>query len=144
CANKADVVAQDEKESGMRALLNLGHTFGHAIETAQNYQGLLHGEAVAIGMLMAADLSCRLGWIDEDAVERTKAILIKANLPHDIPFGISVEQMRNNMAVDKKARDGELFLVLLKSIGEAVVTNDYTEEDLNSTLSQFIDLAEAV
>jgi len=144
CKNKAEVVAMDEKESGLRALLNLGHTFGHAIETGMNYQGCLHGEAIAIGMLMAADLSCRLGWLKQESIERIKNILIKAKLPHVIPPGINVEQMQKNMAVDKKARDGVLYLVLLKSIGEAIVTDDYDEDSLHATLEQFIEVAEAV
>lgn len=144
CKNKAEVVALDEKESGLRALLNLGHTFGHAIETGMNYQGCLHGEAIATGMLMAADLSCRLGWLKQESAERIKNILIKAKLPYAIPSGISVQQMQNNMAIDKKARDGVVFLVLLNSIGEAMVTDDYNEESLYATLEQFVEVAEAV
>ncbi len=144
CQNKAEIVAMDEKESGIRALLNLGHTFGHAIETGMNYQGCLHGEAIAIGMLMAADLSYRLGWLKQESVEKIKNILIKAKLPHAIPSGISVEQMQKNMAVDKKARDGVVFLVLLKSIGKAIVTDDYSEESLHATLEQFVEVAEAI
>jgi 3-dehydroquinate synthase len=144
CKHKAEVVAMDEKETGLRALLNLGHTFGHAIETGMNYQGCLHGEAIAIGMLMAADLSCRLGWLKQESMERIKNILIKAKLPHTIPSGISIQQMQKNMAVDKKAREGVVFLVLLKSIGEAIVTDDYNEESLHATLEQFVEAAEAV
>ena len=144
CHNKAEVVAMDEKESGMRALLNLGHTFGHAIETAMNYQGYLHGEAVAVGMLMAADLSCRIGWLQQDAIDEIKSLLIKANLPHSLPASISVQQMLDNMAVDKKARDGKLFLVLLKSIGSAVVTDEFDKKHLTATLEQFVAMAEAV
>ncbi|MDX1410290.1 MAG: 3-dehydroquinate synthase, partial [Saprospiraceae bacterium] len=144
CHNKAEVVSMDEKESGLRALLNLGHTFGHAIETAMNYQGYLHGEAVAVGMLMAADLSCRIGWLQQDAIDRIKNVLIKAKLPHSLPNNISVQQMLDNMAVDKKARDGKLFLVLLKSIGEAVVTGEFDQKMLTATLEQFVAMAEAV
>lgn len=144
CHNKAEVVSMDEKESGLRALLNLGHTFGHAIETAMNYQGYLHGEAVAVGMLMAADLSCRIGWLQQDAMDSIKNILIKANLPHGLPASINVQQMLDNMAVDKKARDGKLFLVLLKSIGNALVTDQFDKKYLTATLEQFVAMAEAV
>ena len=142
CRNKAEVVAMDEKESGIRALLNLGHTFGHAIETGLEYKGCLHGEAVATGMLMAAELSCRLGWLTAEDVDRIKNILIRARLPIDLPKGLGVDQMREYMAVDKKARDGIVYLVLLKRIGEAVVTDNYDEQDLVDILQYFAESAE--
>jgi 3-dehydroquinate synthase len=122
CENKAAVVAADELEQNdVRALLNLGHTFGHAIETGMGYGVWLHGEAVATGMLMAADLSMRLGWIDAVAVTRTRDILVKAGLPV-LPPDLSVEEYLEHMAVDKKVKDGQLRLVLLQKLGAAVVS----------------------
>lgn len=137
CRNKAEVVAADERESGQRALLNLGHTFGHAIETALNYRGWLHGEAVATGMVMAADLSQRLGWLATADVQRISRLIEQAGLPVAPPAALSPGVFRNNMAVDKKARDGVVFLVLLKRLGDAVVTNDYSQEALSATLAHF-------
>ena len=138
CINKAEVVAQDERESGLRAILNLGHTFGHAIETALSYKGWLHGEAVACGMFMAADLSMRLGLIDQVHVARIKKLLERANLPIQIHKDIKLEQMLENMKVDKKSRDGVLFLILLNDIGDAVITSNYTEQELKETINHFI------
>lgn len=138
CINKAEVVAEDEKESNIRAILNLGHTFGHAIETAMNYKGLLHGEAVACGMLMAAHMSMLMQQVTEQEVEELKQLLIKTNLPIKIPQGITIEEMINNMRVDKKNIDGNIRLVLLSSIGSAYVTTDYKEEDLLSTINEFL------
>jgi len=139
CINKAEVVALDERESGVRATLNLGHTFGHAIETALSYKDWLHGEAVGCGMLMAADLSMRLGLIDQEQVDRIKSLLERANLPTKIPKGINLKQMLENMKVDKKSRDGVLYLVLLNDIGEAVVTSNYTEQALRQTINHFLE-----
>lgn len=141
CRNKAEVVAADERESGQRALLNLGHTFGHAIETGLNYQDWLHGEAVATGMVMAADLSQRLGWIDSNVVARITDLIRQAGLPVVPPASLSPATFRDNMAVDKKARDGRVFLVLLNALGDAVVTQDYADDALNATLEHFCRLA---
>lgn len=141
CRNKAEVVAADERESGQRALLNLGHTFGHAIETGLNYQDWLHGEAVATGMVMAADLSQRLGWIDSNVVARITELIRQAGLPVVPPASLSPATFRDNMAVDKKARDGRVFLVLLNALGDAVVTQDYADDALNATLEHFCRLA---
>lgn len=135
CEIKAEVVAQDERESGIRALLNLGHTFGHAIEAAQGYGQWLHGEAVGAGTMMAADLSCRLGWLSQNDVERVKLILQAANLPIYPPEDMSAEQFKDLMSVDKKVIDGALRLVLLKNIGQAVVTSDFAIEALTETLN---------
>ena len=137
CRNKADIVALDETESGIRALLNLGHTFGHAIETGLEYRDWLHGEAIATGMLMAADLSQRQGWLSHENVERIKAILDKTGLPVTPPESISANDMRELMAVDKKAKDGQIFLVLLKSIGNAQVTDHFDNNLLDETLNSF-------
>ncbi len=139
CTNKAEVVAEDERESGVRATLNLGHTFGHAIETALSYKGWLHGEAVGCGMLMAADLSMRLGLLDQVQVDRIKTLLDRAKLPTKVPKGISLKQMLENMKVDKKSRDGVLYLILLNDIGDAVITSDYTEQALTETINHFLE-----
>ncbi len=137
CRNKADVVAEDERESGLRAILNLGHTFGHAIETGLGYGTWLHGEAIALGMLMAADLSHRMGWIAEEVMERIENILLKLNLPVTLPDNFDTGRMRELMSVDKKAKDGKLFMILLKGIGEAVVTDKFDEDLLMETLRHF-------
>jgi 3-dehydroquinate synthase len=144
CLNKAQVVAEDELEAGMRALLNLGHTFGHAIETGLNYKNWLHGEAVACGMVMAADLSSRMGLIQDADVERIKTLLGRAHLPVKLPDSLQPSLMLDLMAVDKKARDGLIYLVLLHAIGDAFVTDQYDRDDLQSTLSHFSTCQEAV
>jgi len=125
CQNKATIVAEDERESGRRALLNLGHTFGHAIETAQGYKQCLHGEAIAIGMCLAAQFSARLGWITDSDVIRIMALFEKTGLPTQIPIGLTADNMLKLMQVDKKVHNGKIRLVLLKNIGEAVVTDQY-------------------
>jgi len=137
CNNKAEVVAEDERESGIRAILNLGHTFGHAIETGLGYGKWLHGEAIALGMLMAADLSHRMGWVSEDVTDRIEKMLVKLNLPVALPDDLDPVKMRELMSVDKKAKDGVLFLILLKGIGEAVVTDEFNEDLLMETLHHF-------
>lgn len=122
CQNKAKVVAEDEREGGRRAILNLGHTFGHAIETATGYGSWLHGEAVATGMLMAARLSVDLGWLDAAELNRLRELLGQAALPLKAPAEMSSDQFLALMARDKKVIDGTLRLVLLRGVGEAVVT----------------------
>ena len=134
CAIKAEIVAADERETGKRALLNLGHTFAHAIETGMGYGTWLHGEAVATGMLMAADLSARHGWLAAAAVRRTEKLLQQAGLPVAPPQEMDEAQFMQLMSVDKKVIDGSLRLVLLKAIGEAVVTGDFRPELLSETL----------
>jgi 3-dehydroquinate synthase len=135
CALKAEIVAADERESGQRALLNLGHTFGHAIETGTGYGNWLHGEAVATGMLMAADLSARHGWLSLDAVTRTEKLLLQANLPTCPPDEMDSARFLELMAIDKKVVDGGLRLVLLKAIGDAVLTSDFDADKLRETLA---------
>lgn len=135
CENKAAVVAQDEHEGGIRAILNLGHTFGHAIETAQGYGNWLHGEAVAAGMVMAADLSWRRGAISVEELERIKTLLVRANLPIKAPAEMTPEQFMQLMGVDKKVLDGRLRLVLLAQMGNAVVTSDIDPELLMQTFA---------
>ncbi|MDH5179963.1 MAG: 3-dehydroquinate synthase [Gammaproteobacteria bacterium] len=143
CRDKAEVVAADEKESGRRALLNLGHTFGHAIEAGCGYGKWLHGEAVGTGMLMAADLSMRLGWISEQDLHRTEDIIDRAALPVRAPAHMDYDHFLEHMAVDKKVRDGKINLVLLKAIGDAVVTGDYDTALLRETIEAHRALAEA-
>jgi 3-dehydroquinate synthase len=136
CTVKAGIVAADERESGRRALLNLGHTFGHAIETGTGYGKWLHGEAVAAGMLMAADLSARHRWLPGADVRRIEKLLQSAGLPTSPPKGMDEAQFMKFMAIDKKALDGGLRLVLLKAIGTAVVTADFSTALLRETLSR--------
>lgn len=133
CQNKADVVGNDEKESGERALLNLGHTFGHAIENAMGYGVWLHGEAVAAGTIMAADLSRRMGWLTEQDVERTKAIFMAASLPILGPQ-LGTEKYLHLMGLDKKVADGKIRFVLIKALGQAVITSDVPGDLLEQTL----------
>ena len=138
CVNKAEVVALDEKEGGVRATLNLGHTFGHAIETGIGYGEWLHGEAVSVGMVMAADMSERLGWIDESVARRTLDLLKKFDLPTDVPEGMTVETFEKLMAVDKKAANGKLRLILLKGdLGGCVFTADFDARVLAETLDAY-------
>lgn len=134
CACKAEIVAADERESGQRALLNLGHTFGHAIETGTGYGSWLHGEAVAAGMVLAAQLSARQGWLAQPDVERIERLLVRARLPVRPPSEISADRFLELMAVDKKVLDAGLRLVLLKAIGEAVVSADFDAGQLRETL----------
>lgn len=141
CEIKAEVVAQDEKESGIRALLNLGHTFGHAIEANQGYGNWLHGEAVAAGTLMAADLSRRLGWLNDADVARISAIHVAAGLPVLPPATMHEDDFLSLMAVDKKVLDDQLRLVLLEAVGKGVVTSDFAPELLRQTLSSRLALA---
>ncbi|HEX20521.1 MAG TPA: 3-dehydroquinate synthase, partial [Acidiferrobacteraceae bacterium] len=134
CENKARIVAQDEKEAGVRALLNLGHTFGHSIEAGLGYGQWLHGEAVATGMVMAANLSRRLKWIQLSDVERIETLILRANLPIRYPDSLGVERFRSLMQLDKKNIAGHLRLVLLKGVGDAVITTDFSEALLADTL----------
>ena len=139
CVNKAQVVALDEREGGVRATLNLGHTFGHAIETGIGYGEWLHGEAVSVGTVMAADMSLRLGWIDESVAARTLDLLKKFNLPVDVPECMTVETFEKLMAVDKKAANGKLRLILLKGeLGGCVFTADFDKTTLADTLDAFV------
>ncbi len=137
CRCKAEVVAADEKEAGLRALLNLGHTFGHAIETGIGYGAWLHGEAVATGMCMAADLSCRLGWLSEEAFARSRDLIARAGLPTAPPAELGESDFLSLMAVDKKVLNGKLRLVLLRAIGSACVTEDFDLAKLHETLAEY-------
>ncbi len=134
CALKAAVVAADEREGGLRAILNLGHTFGHAIETAQGYGSWLHGEAVAVGMLLAVHLSAARGWVDPCEIDVLSSLLRQAQLPLDIPAGMSPKLFLDLMGRDKKVVDGRLRLVLLRSIGEACLVDDVSASELEGLL----------
>lgn len=133
CQNKADLVGADERESGERALLNLGHTFGHAIENAMGYGVWLHGEAVAAGTIMAADLSTRLGWLTGEDLERTKKLFRAAGLPIKGPQ-LGADKYLQLMGLDKKVADGKIRFVLLKALGQAVITGDVAADLLKQTL----------
>lgn len=137
CRCKAEVVAQDEREGGLRAILNLGHTFGHAIETFAGYGTWLHGEAVGTGMIMAADLSAREGMISQADRARVVEVVEAAGLPNKPPQGMAPDDFMSLMAVDKKNVDGRLRLVLLAAMGRAVVTDESAPENLAATLSEF-------
>ena len=129
-------MAQDEKEAGIRALLNLGHTFGHAIETATGYGTWLHGETVAMGMVMAADLSRRLGWLSREDSQQIRQVIEKNyGMPVEPPADITVEQYLDLMSSDKKAELGKIRFILLKAIGEAVIEGDVEGDLLESTLT---------
>ncbi len=136
CQNKAEVVAKDEHEQGERALLNLGHTFGHAIENAMGYGVWLHGEAVAAGTMMAADLSQRMAWLSADEVARIKNSLLAANLPL-LPPKLGAAKYLDLMGLDKKVENGKIRLVLQQGIGRAVITSDYDADKLNACLSAY-------
>ena len=140
CQCKALIVAADERESGQRALLNLGHTFGHAIETGMGYGNWLHGEGVAAGMAMAADLSARHGWLADADVERIRRLLSRAHLPVAAPPELSRQQFLDLMAVDKKVVDGGLRLILLSAIGAAKLSDDYDPRLLDRTLDSGLPL----
>jgi 3-dehydroquinate synthase len=135
CSCKAEVVEIDEKEGGLRAILNLGHTFGHAIENFEGYGSWLHGEAVGAGIMMATELSYLQGWISESDKIRVKCLLERAGLPICGPEGMLVKDYQRLMAVDKKVMDGTLRLVLLNAIGSAIVTSDFSDVHLNEVLS---------
>ena len=134
CDNKSRIVAEDEREAGVRALLNLGHTFGHAIENAMGYGEWLHGEAVAAGMCMAADLSTRLGWLSVAERDRAIGLINTVGLPTHLPPSLKSDDFKRLMALDKKVLSGKMRLVLLQGIGNAVVTEDFDHNMLDQTL----------
>jgi len=134
CENKRDVVLEDEKEKGLRATLNFGHTFGHAIEKLMGYGKWLHGEAVAVGICMAARMSKDLGNITTKELLRIESIIKKAYLPDCIPEEYDALEMLNIMKGDKKNTDKKIRLVLLESIGRAIVTQDFSHTSLMSVI----------
>ncbi len=137
CQNKARIVAADELEAGQRALLNLGHTFGHAIETGVGYGDWLHGEGVGAGICMAASLSQKQGWLTNDEKGRIVTIIKRAGLPVEPPSSLTPERFIALMSVDKKVVDGHLRLVLPQGIGKSVVTGDFNHDHLNATLNEY-------
>ncbi len=142
CHDKATIVAADEKEAGVRALLNLGHTFGHAIETGTGYGTWLHGEAISCGMLMAAELSHKQGWFTQEELSRTQTILSQANLPVLPPTSMNSEQFIDIMSVDKKNLEKKIRLILMKGIGKSFISDDFDTTLLNETLSDSLSRAQ--
>ncbi|MBE8189680.1 MAG: 3-dehydroquinate synthase [Candidatus Thioglobus sp.] len=138
CADKAEIVATDELESGRRVLLNLGHTFGHALENTLGYGKLLHGEAIAIGMLMAAKLSMLEGHLSADEVAQVADLCKKADLPCEINSKIKITDFTKAMLVDKKSVAGKMRLILLKKLGQAFITNDYQPDNLHKIIEEFL------
>lgn len=134
CEIKAEIVGRDEREQGERALLNFGHTFGHAIESATGYTEWLHGEAVGAGMLMAASLSSEMGQLTGGDADRVDALLRRAGLPTRVP-GVTELQMLSHMRLDKKVKSGRIRFVLLRAVGKAFVTADYDEPALSRALA---------
>jgi 3-dehydroquinate synthase len=134
CADKARIVAADEKEGGVRALLNLGHTFGHAIENGMGYGVWLHGEAVATGMVMAADLSARLGYITWQQAARAKALIERAGLPVVPPEQMSAQDFLKLMSFDKKVQGGKIRFILMQGLGESVIESNIEAGLLEQTL----------
>jgi 3-dehydroquinate synthase len=136
CEIKATVVARDERENDLRAILNFGHTFGHAIESATNYETYLHGEAVGLGMMLATDLSHRLGLIDRATQQRICGILERAGLPTEAPR-VGASRAFELMQMDKKVLAGSVRLVLLERLGHAIVTGRYAQSALDATLAEY-------
>ncbi|ABB74010.1 3-dehydroquinate synthase [Nitrosospira multiformis ATCC 25196] len=135
CQHKAEVVEEDERESGMRALLNLGHTFGHAIENAMGYGNWLHGEAVAAGTMLAAEVSRRMGMIGEEDVDRVRNLYVKTGLPVIAP-NLGPEKYLHLMGLDKKVQGGKMRFILLENIGRATVHADVPAAILTEVLTE--------
>jgi len=138
CEIKAQIVAKDEFEHGQRALLNFGHTFGHAIEAGMGYGNWLHGEAISAGMVMALDMSQRTGRIGGNTRQRGVHLLERAGLPIAPPTELSAAQLYSYMVRDKKVSAGQLKLVLANAIGATEVTTEFAADDLTATLTEFI------
>lgn len=135
CAQKAGVVARDETEQGERALLNFGHTFGHALEVLLDYSALVHGEAVAIGMVLAADFSARCGLSSTEDAQRLRVLLKKFELPVHVPSGMDAKAIVAKMHLDKKASNGRIRLILWRGIGNAMIVSDVNANELFDFLS---------
>jgi 3-dehydroquinate synthase len=140
CQTKAKIVELDERENGIRAILNLGHTFGHAIETFVGYGNWLHGEAIAAGMVMAANMSLRLGYLDESELEIVVRLLQKCSLPTQPPQAMRPQDFLDLMSRDKKNHGNSIRLILLKNLGEAFITDEYPKEVLAATLKSYDNL----
>ena len=137
CRSKAEVVAEDERETGIRAILNFGHTFGHAIETWLNYKKWLHGEAVAVGMVMAAEFSTRLNLLSAHQASQVEQIIKRAGLPVLPPDGMSTTDFLEAMSLDKKVQGKTIRIVVLDGIGKAEIKDDYDFAELKNTLDAF-------
>jgi 3-dehydroquinate synthase len=137
CTDKADIVAEDELESGKRALLNFGHTFGHAIENTLGYGVFLHGEAISVGMLMATKLSQMSGDLSEGEVSQVKDLLEKSNLPVSVAGKISASEFLSAMSVDKKVVDGNIRLILMRKLGESYISDTYEQAQLEQVIGDF-------
>jgi 3-dehydroquinate synthase len=137
CEIKASIVGEDEREHGRRAILNFGHTFGHAIEAATGFERYLHGEAVALGMVMAADFSRELGLIDEAAKERVDGLLRRAGLPTEAPK-VGAARALELMQMDKKVLAGKVRLVLLERLGSGIIVSKYPQRALETTLREHL------
>jgi shikimate kinase/3-dehydroquinate synthase len=135
CEIKAEVVGHDERETGLRAVLNFGHTFGHAIESGLGYGRWVHGEAVGAGMVMAADLSARIGMVSRIEAERIRDLIGRAGLPVKGPAGLSADRYLELMAVDKKAAAGQIRFVLLEKLGSAVIRGGIPDQAIRDTLN---------
>ena len=137
CQTKSKIVELDERENGIRAILNLGHTFGHAIETFKGYGSWLHGEAIAAGMAMAAQMSARLGYLDKSELETVVKLFKKCGLPTEPPEAMQTEDFLDLMSRDKKNLGNSIRLILLKNLGEAFITDEYPKEELMATLKSY-------
>ena len=137
CASKAEVVATDEKEQGLRAILNLGHTFGHAVETATGYGNWLHGEAVGLGLRMAAALSVSIGTLTAEDNCRVNRLLDLAGLPEKLPAGLNNEALVKLMYADKKSENGRLTMITLTRLGSATINREITDQQVLEVLEQF-------
>jgi 3-dehydroquinate synthase len=135
CAIKAEIVAIDERESGLRAILNLGHTFGHAIEAEKGYGNWLHGEAVSAGIVLASAVATKMNWLEASEFSRIESLLQAFDLPTVSPNNMAYDDFFRHMRHDKKVQAGQLFFVIPKGIGKAVVTNEISEEVLRAILS---------
>ncbi|MFQ4138822.1 3-dehydroquinate synthase [Nodosilinea sp. PGN35] len=135
CQAKADVVSQDEKEAGLRAILNYGHTVGHAVESLMHYRGVNHGEAVAIGMVAAGAIALRLNLWDQALADRQLALLHKTQLPTQIPAGLALDDLLRALLSDKKMEAGRLKFILPEALGQVRITDAVTDDDLRSVLT---------
>ena len=135
CQAKAEVVAQDEKESGLRAILNYGHTIGHAVESLTHYQQFVHGEAVAIGMVAAGKIALEMGFWTKEEAERQNALIVKAGLPTDIPARIAIADILETIKSDKKVKAGKVRFILPTAIGKAMISDRVTPEIITKALS---------
>ena len=140
CQSKADVVSQDVKEAGIRAILNYGHTVGHAVESLTGYSVINHGEAVAIGMVAAAKIAEAMDESDWDAAstQRQQVLLEKTQLPTELPADISIGDILVALRSDKKVKEGKVRFVLPKTLGEAFVTNKVSDDDARQVLKAIV------